>query len=105
MAREFSKKFYNSPAWKKVRKSFIANRVSIDGGMCQMCHDVPGYIVDHIEELNPENINNTNITLRWHNLQYLCLNCHNKKTFGNKEKENYFFDSNGMIHELPPLEN
>ena len=84
MAREFAKPFYNSAAWKKVRKSFIANRVSIDGAMCQMCHEVPGYIVDHIEELSPDNINNTKITLSWSNLQYLCLNCHNIKTFGIK---------------------
>ena len=103
MAKEWAKPFYNSGAWRKVRKSFIANRVSIDGGMCQHCKEVPGYIVDHIEELSPDNINNTKITLNWSNLQYLCLDCHNKKTFEEVEEERYFFDSNGVIHELPPL--
>jgi hypothetical protein len=104
MAREFAKPFYNSVAWKKARKSFIANRVSIDGGMCQMCHEELGYIVDHIEELSPENINDPNITLHWHNLQYLGLKCHNIKTFGKREENIYFFDANGMIQELPPIE-
>jgi len=103
MAKPFAKPFYNSSAWKKVRKSFIANRVSIDGGMCQHCKEVPGYIVDHIEELSSDNINNTKITLSWSNLQYLCLDCHNKKTFGEVEEERYFFDSNGMVCELPQL--
>lgn len=103
MAKEFAKAFYNSGAWRKTRKSFIAGRVSIDGGMCQSCKDVPGYIVDHIEELTPNNINDTLITLHWRNFQYLCLRCHNKKTFGTIEDDKYFFDSNGMIHELPDL--
>lgn len=104
MAREFAKPFYNSAAWKKVRKSFIANRVSIDGGMCQACSKELGYIVDHIEELTPENINDPYITLHWHNLQYLCLDCHNTKTFGKREENRYFFDANGVIQELPPSE-
>jgi hypothetical protein len=104
MAREFAKPFYNSAAWKRVRKSFIANRVSIDGGMCQMCHEELGYIVDHIVELTPENINDPNITLHWSNFQYLGLKCHNRKTFGKKEENRYYFDSDGVIQELPPIE-
>ncbi len=104
MAREFSRKFYDSPMWRKVRKSFIAHRQSIDGGMCQKCKDRTGYIVDHIIELSPENINDTEITLSWSNLQYLCLPCHNTKTFGEQE-ERYYFDSNGMIQPLPLSEN
>jgi hypothetical protein len=41
-----------------------------------------GYIVDHIEELTPANITDPNIALNHDNLQYLCLDCHNSKTFG-----------------------
>ncbi len=103
MAREFSKSFYNSPAWRKVRKSFISHRASIDGGMCEMCHEVPGFIVDHIEELTPENINDTSMTLSWSNLQYLCLVCHNKKTFGSKEENNYYFGEDGYIYQTAPI--
>ena len=33
MAREFSKSFYDSPAWRKCRKGYISKRQSIDGGV------------------------------------------------------------------------
>lgn len=104
MAREFARKFYDSSAWKKTRKAFIDYRISIDGGMCQKCKDALGYIVDHIEELTPDNINNPTITLSFDNFQYLCLKCHNTKTFGEKENERYYFDSRGVVHELPLFE-
>jgi hypothetical protein len=103
MAKEWAKPFYKSKHWLKVRKAFIAHRVSIDGGMCQCGCGELGYIVDHIEELTPENINNPDISLSWNNLQYLALKCHNRKTFGKKDDYNYFFDSNGVLQELPPL--
>ena len=84
---EVAKKFYGSNAWRKTRKAYIN---SLDnGGMCEQCIKYNeynhGYIVDHIIEINIDNINNPDITLSWDNLQYLCLSCHNKKTFGNPE--------------------
>lgn len=100
MAKEWAKPFYNSKAWKQTRKAFISYRVSIDGGMCEHCKEQVGYIVDHIEEITPESINDPNITLNHSNFQYLCLTCHNVKTFGEREEERYFFDSNGLIHEV-----
>lgn len=50
--------------------------------MCQMCHRNLGYIVDHIKELTPDNITDPEISLNHSNLQYLCHDCHNTKTFG-----------------------
>lgn len=100
MASEFAKKFYNSKQWKKCRQSFISYRITVDGGMCQHCKDKLGYIVDHIEEITPDNINDPSITLNHDNFQYLCLECHNTKTFGKKEEERFYFDNDGMIHEL-----
>lgn len=99
MARDFAKKFYNSKEWKKCRKSYISYRVGIDGAMCEHCQKELGYIVDHIDELTPENINNPDITLSHENLQYLCLVCHNKKTFGSMgvTREDVMFDSNGDL--------
>ena len=100
MARDFAKRFYNSKAWKLCRKSFIALRISVDGGMCQHCRVELGYICDHIEELTPDNINDPEITLSHDNLQYLCLVCHNKKTFGKAEgplRDDVMFDSNGDL--------
>jgi 5-methylcytosine-specific restriction endonuclease McrA len=104
MAREFAKKFYDSKAWKLCRKSFIADRIAIDGGMCEHCKDKLGYIVDHKEEITYENINNADVSLNHKNLQYLCLKCHNTKTFGtDKEivREGLMFNSNGELIQSP----
>lgn len=100
MAKEYAKKFYKSKAWQQCRKAFIADRITIDGGMCQACKEKLGYICDHIEEINPNNINDIDITLNHKNLQYLCLECHNKKTFGVNNgviRDGLKFDENGDI--------
>ncbi len=94
MAKEYAKNFYNSKAWQSCRASFIAKRIMIDGGLCEHCKDSLGYIVDHKKEITPENINNVNITLNHDNLQYLCLKCHNTKTFS-KDKRRCTFDEEG----------
>lgn len=104
MAREFAKIFYNSKQWQKCRAAYIAHRKAIDGGMCETCHEVPGYIVHHKTELTPENINDPDIALGYGNLKYDCLECHNKE----HEKNNvpgmvkYKFDENGEPVILPP---
>ena len=99
MAKEWAKPFYNSKQWKQCRKSYIAHRISIDGGMCEHCHRELGYIVDHITELSLENINDTNITLNHDNMQYLCLKCHNTKTFSKHGgvASGLMFDENGDL--------
>lgn len=101
---EIAKKFYASKAWKKTRKAYID---SLDnGGMCKKCLEYGiykhGYIVDHIIPIDINNIDNPEITLNWNNLQYLCIECHNKKTFGNEEvfdaiPEGTMFDENGQL--------
>lgn len=77
MAREFAKAFYDSAAWRKCRKTFLAYRRAADGGMCQRCHEKPGYIIHHRTELTPENITDPDITLNMDNLMYVCHECHN----------------------------
>lgn len=105
MAKEFAKVFYNSKEWKRCRAAYIAHRVSIDGGMCETCHEVPGYIVHHKEELTPENINNPDVALSFDNLKYDCHVCHNKE---NKKEEveglvKVDFDEDGnVICQSPP---
>lgn len=79
MAKEFAKAFYRSMAWKKCRRGYIAYRQSIDGGLCEECHEEVGYIVHHIEPLTPENINNPDITLNFNNLKYDCKDCHDSE--------------------------
>lgn len=96
--KPFAKKFYKSLAWKKCRATYIPKVF----GLCEHC-DEPGYIVDHIVEITPENINDPNITLNHENLQYLCLPCHNKKTFGKAavNQEGLMFDEEGNLIRTP----
>lgn len=107
MAREFAKGFYNSKQWKQCRAAYIKYRQSVDGGMCETCHQKPGYIVHHKTELSPDNINNPDITLSFSNLKYDCHICHNKE---NPKEDNvetvrnrYTFTVEGdVIPVLPP---
>lgn len=100
MAKDYAKKFYNSKQWRDCRRSYISKV----HGLCEHClvndKHIPGYIVDHIIEINPSNINNPEITLNHENLQYLCLACHNTKTFGKDIeviREELEFDREGNI--------
>jgi 5-methylcytosine-specific restriction enzyme A len=99
MAKEYAKAFYKSKAWISCRKSYIANRIMIDGGLCEICHDDVGYIIHHKTELTPMNINNTDITLNHCNLQYVCHRCHDdihyNKFHGTTQPVK--FDCNGNI--------
>lgn len=76
--RDFAEQFYKGKPWQACRDSFVKYRLPIDGGLCEMCHEQLGYIVHHRIELTPENINDPNITLAFGNLQYVCLECHNR---------------------------
>lgn len=96
MAKDWARSFYGSKAWQSCRQSYISERRLIDGGVCEHCHDRLGYIVDHIEELSEENISDPYISLRHGNLQYLCLVCHNIKTFTKREGLRYKFDEEGQ---------
>ena len=105
MAKEYARKFYNSKQWKDCRLSFIDNRVSIDGGMCEVCGKRLGYIVHHISEINPNNIDNANITLNHNNLMWVCKKCHDdihyKEIYGiEKKEERYLFNDKGEIEPL-----
>lgn len=76
-----------------------------------MCHSNMGYIVDHIKGLTPGNITDPSIALNHDNLQYLCLDCHNSKTFGAglPTEKGLRFDFDGNIVQIceqsPPLKN
>lgn len=71
MAKEFSRKFYNSGAWVKTSKAYKISKF----GICEKCGAV-GEEVHHIIPLTPSNINNPAITLNWDNLMLLCRSCH-----------------------------
>ena len=38
--------FYHSQPWKKARAAYLAYRKAIDGGLCEVCRDSVGKVVD-----------------------------------------------------------
>lgn len=74
------KQFYKSRAWRRARAAYIEHRISIDGGMCEVCHERPGKIVHHKDVwLNDSNCNDPDIALCFNNFRYDCQTCHNKE--------------------------
>ena len=106
MAKEYAKSFYNSKAWQKCRAAYIAERITIDGGMCEKCHEQPGYIVHHKIILTHENINNPDITLNFENLMFECKDCHDREeahAFVSRSDLLVEFNENGdVIRKLSP---
>ena len=78
MAKEWAKSFYNSKRWQKCRDSYIAHRISVDGGVCEECGRQQGYIVHHTVALTPYNINNADISLNHEMMKYVCKDCHDQ---------------------------
>ena len=94
MARDFSRKFYNSKQWIKCREAFKESKFHI----CNRCSN-PGEEVHHIIYLTPGNINNPYITLSWGNLELLCQSCHSKEHMSKYDvvRDDVMFDSNGEL--------
>ena len=80
--RKWQHKFYNSKQWKELR-SDIRKRKRM---RCDKCGKLirGKSICDHVIEITPENQNDVNVILNPDNLQLLCFDCHNSKTFGAK---------------------
>lgn len=101
MAREFSRKFYNSKEWIQCRKGYKQSVY----GLCERCEQ-PGYEVHHKIYLTPNNINDPNITLNWNNLELLCESCHSKQHMSNDNiivREGFKFNDKGeMVHAPAP---
>ena len=92
MAKEYAKDFYNSQAWKDCRNAYVKYRA----GLCERCYAKgiysAGEIVHHKVHLTPDNINDTNVTLSFDNLQLLCRECH-AEVHGKQKR--YRFDTDG----------
>ena len=103
------KDFYNSKAWKTVRKNIWLKQ----NCLCARCYK-PVYvdgisewipkdkrrtgIVHHIEYLNDTNIEDDNITLNEDNLIGICKECHEKEHHKDiATRKGYEFDSYGNL--------
>ena len=82
----------------------LSHRISVDGGMCEICHERLGYIVHHKKKLTPININNPDVSLSFSNLQYVCLDCHNREhgKKGKTEMRCAFTEDGDVIPVSPP---
>lgn len=102
---EQANRFYKSKAWKETRKAYIESV----NGLCERCLAKriinTGYIVHHKEHINAENINDPSITLNFNNLEYLCLECHNKEhgvgNSGEVLRDGLIFNDNGELVQSP----
>ena len=65
-------------------------------GLCERCQQL-GKILHHKKKLTPQNIDDPDIALNWDNLEFLCLDCHNKEHFGSIEIA--FDDEGDMIRD------
>ncbi|MEG1913275.1 MAG: HNH endonuclease [Cloacibacillus sp.] len=85
--------FYTSAAWQRCRDGYIKSV----HGLCERCGK-PGYIVHHKEHITDSNEDNPEITLNWANLEYLCLDCHNREHFAASPVRNdVTFDASGQL--------
>ena len=108
MAKEYAKQFYSSKAWQKCRAAYIAERIMIDGGLCEKCREQPGEELHHIKHITLNNITDSDIALNANNLMWLCKDCHFKehresifKQYSKKKRilvDGMWFDNDGMPH-------
>lgn len=65
-------RFYQSTAWRKCRKSYIASVF----GLCEKCGRT-GSILHHKKHIDDSNLDDQEVTMNHANLLYLCIECHN----------------------------
>ncbi len=99
MAKEWAKSFYNSKRWKQCRDAYIAQRITKDGGICEVCGKRLGYILHHKIILTPDNIKNPDISLNHKHMRWECKDCHDNEDnhfMEGKAKPLCMFDSDGQ---------
>ena len=108
--KKFAESFYKSDKWQKCRAAYIAERLLIDGGLCEECHERVGFIVHHKEALTEQNINDPEITMNFSNMEFVCKECHdNFEGHGVGRKNELLprikFDASGqpVVASTPPM--
>lgn len=93
--------FYTSKEWVACREAYAASVFYL----CERCKR-PGYIVHHKTHITDENVSDPNITLNWDNLEFLCIECHNREHFSQEITRNDVkFDEKGQLIAVksPPI--
>ena len=94
MAKAFAKRFYASAKWKHTQEAVM----KAYNYTCQRCGR-PAKIVHHRVWLNEQNINSSEITLGWDNLEPLCIECHTCEHLqnGGDTAQGLAFDATGHL--------
>ena len=94
--REFARGFYNTKAWQECREAYAKSQRYL----CENCLAkglyIPGEIVHHIIELNPDNINDPSVTLNFDNLRLVCRRCHAEE-HGARKGSRYVITDDGRV--------
>lgn len=89
--RSIDSGFYKNARWQKCQGAYM----QYVNGLCERClkrgEIVPAKIVHHRVHLNEDNVNDPSIAYGFDNLEALCIDCHNKEHFGEKQEQRYFF--------------
>lgn len=96
--KAWAKRFYLSAAWIHTRAAYLMAH----DYLCERCGE-PARIVHHKRYITRNNIDDTDITLSWNNLEALCQDCHNKEHHKRASTLRYRFDAEGNIS--PPVRN
>lgn len=103
MAKDFSRVFYKSRTWQRVRK-YVWQR---DNGLCQDCLKkgliTLGKEVHHIIELTEDNISDASIALDANNLITLCKSCHEARHNVSNKNRRYSVNADGSVLTIPPI--
>ena len=74
--KDYAKSFYKSKRWQHTREAYLRSV----GMLCERCAKKglmkPAEIVHHKVWITPENINDPNVVLNFHNLEAVCRECH-----------------------------
>ena len=93
--KKYAESFYKSKAWQDCRNSYMKKV----GGLCELCMKerkiTPAEEVHHKIHLNPQNINDPNVTLNYDNLIALCRE-HHRQEHGSR-KNRYKIDEWGRV--------
>ena len=101
VAKDFSKAFYQSKAWKDTRLSFLKYKHY----ECERCGK-GAKIVHHKKHLTRKNINDLSVSLAWDNLEALCQECHNNEHLKKNKNtaDGLMFDESGnLVKACPPI--